>query len=1312
MAISVAGVRGATGVFQAGTVTSPSWTSTTGSTIVVICIHFTTAGASANGDCTDSKSNGYTLATSLLGGANAVGVSAYYNIGGTRGTSHTVTVNRVNSSQETTNLHVIEITSDGTISYDSASAATANDTTSPFTVTAAAAMQNNAIGIYGVVLSTGGTNAFTNPTDYVDIYEETDGANNTVSHASYKLNETGTPAVAASNTDTVDDAREIFISFYDDVSGGTEVDAGHASGTGTANDAVTSVDRAQAGHAAATGTANDATVSTGGGVSVNAGLAEGFGHAINPNRFAYIVQVSGAALSTDDPSVTFTGYTAKTNDLVILFVSSTTLLGAVANASLPAGWVNPLGDGAEINSDAHGMACFYHLVTSAEESGSTTTFTATNALDATETGYVQGVVVRNAEPTDPIDGSGTAQDSANTVTPHVLAAITGTGGVLLDHSLVISSVAKDGVGDYGTGAPAGWTWLRNDNTNNGRWIGIRQTRTTASTNVTATNITPSAGDEYASITVAVRQVIISMAAEQAAGTGTANAAAASLAPNAGTATATGAAFDVTVGGSATNAPAELASGTGVAEGASVKVSPNAGTATGSGTADTASVKVSPNAEQAAGTGAADTTSTKVSPNAGAAAGTGVAYGAIFQVFATAVSADGRYLEDQNGNPWLGNGISIQMIQNYQPGGAEINSLIATSESLGINLWQCIGNAKGAAMNAPEDGSDWDGNLPYTSGNYETPNSTYWVDTIREHIRACAVAGITVMFNPFDNISYGGDIGSEPDANMRTLGQELGNWFKDEPNLLWSIGNDWQDEQWSALNSKYGSLLRGIREGSGSGGASQPFTLWLQYLRSISTDNTDWDGTTDRGGYTYEYPDINGVYTYYTTEVEANRAWEADNIPVMFLESHYWQSRFHTVDGISTTTRKAVRKNAIRAICWGSLGGSIVSSDDLSLATDTADTDLTDVVFAHVARTIAHIASLDGWEGLVPDAAAAFVTTNADTEPPFGSVDTPPATGNDADTTDFTTAGITADGLLAVVYVTASGNTFALGELVGTPIHYWFDPTSGDTTAPTTGQPTYPGNNDAGDPDWLLVFLSQPPAEAESASGTGTANNASVNVAPNAGTAVSSGAADTASTKVSPNAGTATGTGAADTASDTVAPNAGTATGTGTGFDATVSTQSATNAPAGHAAATGAADNPSAALAVNAGSATGAGVAFDATVQITEPGEVLAGEGVGTGEAFQPSIKVTFGAGHASATALALDAGPSLAAVAEAATAIAVVAQVAAALGINAGHATGVGVGEGAEGPIQADLNPTTARPWREAAIRAWREPTIRPWRSN
>jgi hypothetical protein len=1309
--MTVAHVGGDTAFHGAGnTCTSDSWTSTSGSLIVVIAFYYNTAGAAADGDVTDSKTNSYTLwpGATAGGGTDQTRVDVYYNNGGTRGTTHTVSVNRTGDSGSLANCAVIELTGQhATTPINTDTDAGSTDATSPFDVTAAAAISGTVVALYGNVVDTGNTDSYGAPSGYSPIIVESDGSSTLCSAGYYKENETGTPTVGATKGGTIANAASVFVT-VNMASSGTNVDAGHASGTGTAENATVQTNsNPSAGHAAATGEAFG--VSTpGAGTSVDAGLAEGFGHAIGPNRFAYVVQVSGAALTTNDPAVTFTGYTAKANDLVILFVSSTTVLGAVANASLPAGWVNPLGDGAEINSDAHGMACFYHFVTSAEETGGTTTYTATDALDAAETGYVQGVVIRNAETTDPVDGSGTAQDSANTVTPHVLAGITGTGGVLLDHSLVISSVAKDGTGDYGTSAPAGWTWLRNDNTNNGRWLGIRQARTTASTNVTATNITPSGGDEYASITLAIRQVIISMAAEQAAGTGTANNASVNVAPNAGTAAGTGAAEDVTSGGGGTDVDAELATGTGVAENASTKVSPNAGEATGTGAADTASAKVAPNSGTATATGVAEAAAPSLKPNAGTATATGVAFGPIFQVFATAVSANGRYLEDQNGTPWLGNGISIQMWQNYQPGGADITSLLSSSETLGVNLWQCIGNAKGAAMNAPEDGSDWDGNLPYTGGDITTPNSAYWVDTIRAHVRAAASAGITVMLNPVDNISWANDFGSETAADCFTLGQALGAWFADELNIIWSIGNDWQTTQWSALNAQYGALLAGIRDG----GATQPFGIWANYLRSISTDNTDWDGTTNHSGIVWEYPDINFVYTYYTTEIEAKRAWQFDNIPVLFVESHYWQSRFHTVDGISTTTRKAVRKNAIRAICWGSLGGSIVSSDDLSLATTDADTDITDVVFAHVARTIAHIASLDGWEGLVGDYAAAFVTTNADTEPTQGDVDTPPDNGQDADTTDFTTAGVTADGMLAVVYVTATGNTFDLGELTGTPTHYWFDPTSGDTTAPTTGQPTYPGNNDAGDPDWLLIFLGSTPTEAESASGTGTANNASVNVAPNGGTASGSGAADTAAAKLSPNAGEATGTGAADTTSDTVAPNAGTATGIGVANDATVSTQSATNADAGHAAGAGVADNPSVALAVNTEAAAATGTGFDATVQITEPGEVLAGEGVGTGEAYQPSIKVTFGAGHAEATALALDPGPSLGAVTEAVAAIAVVAQVAVAVAVNAGHASAAGVASNAEGPLIPDTQPTTVRPWREPAIRAWREPTIRPWRSN
>jgi hypothetical protein len=272
----------------------------------------------------------------------------------------------------------------------------------------------------------------------------------------------------------------------------------------------------------------------------------------------YVVASGGASLSTDDPSVTFSGYTPRENDVVALFVSSTTVLGAVVDGSLPSGWVNPLGSGAEINSDAHGMAAFYHLVTAAEESGVTTTYTATNALDAAETGYVQGVVVRRVNPSAPIDGFNTAQDSGNTVTPHVLAGITGSG-VLLDGSLVVSSVAKDATGAYSS-VPGGWTQLRADNTNNGRWLGVRDTYTTVNTNVNATNITPSAGDEYCSITLAFAKVPAGNATATPAATSVAVALPA-VTPQAGTVTSPAATSvavalgQVTAGESTTAQPA-------------------------------------------------------------------------------------------------------------------------------------------------------------------------------------------------------------------------------------------------------------------------------------------------------------------------------------------------------------------------------------------------------------------------------------------------------------------------------------------------------------------------------------------------------------------------------------------------------------------------------------------------------------------------------------------------------------------------------------------------------------------------------------
>ncbi len=1129
------------------TCTSDSWTSVSGSLIVVVAHYYNTAGAAANGDVTDSKGNSYTLwpGSEVAGSTNITGTAVYYNNAGTRGTTHTVSVNRVNDNGSLTNCSVIEITGQHASPINTTADATSNDATSPYDVTAGAALPTNNIAIYGNCLDTGDTNAYGAPAGYTAILVESDGSSTLCSAAYYKVNESGTPTVGATKGGTISNAASVFVcvDMVDPGVTGTSAQTlaaftSTASGTVMNPPAVLWVK--EVGFVTnTTGATSDTITVASGGVPIGDTIVI-FGACDNTSTSPTGGATTIAVADNSNNAGTANTYTLQTSQAIAdpgaasagqqgFFVVCPVTRSLDAGDTITITYGNSTGAKAinaqqftGVNTTTPVLASSY--TTQNNQTGQVVTLSATPdthhqavcVLVAVEGGTADAYT-EDADTTDgpwvtlTRRGSGTTTGGStlnsayklvnNTGTPSAQSYGTATSlGTSRDHCAAIlildtqpitgtsaqtltafTSTASGSVDATTTGSSA-QTLVDFTSTASGT---LTITGTSAQTladftstvsGTVANPVTGTSAQTLADFTSTASGALIftgssaqtlvdfTGAATGNVSTGTTGSGAATLADFTSSATAT----ETFTGTSAQTLAAftSTATGTETITGTSAQtLAAFTSTATGTETITGTSAQT-----LVAFTSTATATET-ITGSAAVTLASFIGLGnELSGLFAAAISTDGRYFEDQFGDPWLGNGMSIQMWQNYQPGGADITSLLSTSESLGINLWQCIGNAKGAAMNAPEDGSDWDGELPYTGGNITTPNSAYWLTTIRAHVRACAQVGITVLLNPVDNISWANDFGSETDADCRTLGQQLGDWFGDEPNILWSIGNDWQDGQWSALNSKYGSLLRGIREGGGGGGASQPFMIWAQYLRSISTDNTDWDGTTDRGGYTWEYPDFNGVYTYYTTEIECKRAWQFDNIPVMMVETHYWQSRFHTVDGISTTTRKAVRKQVGRAITWGALAGAIPSSDDLSLATTSADTDLTDVVFAHCARIMNHVTSLSGWETLVPDYSAGFVTTNADTVPTQGDVDTPPANGNDADTTDFTTASVAVDGSFAVAYVTATGNTFDLTELTGTPTHYWFDPMSGDTSTPTTGQPTYPGNNDAGDPDWLLVFL--------------------------------------------------------------------------------------------------------------------------------------------------------------------------------------------------------------------------------------------------
>ena len=149
---------------------------------------------------------------------------------------------------------------------------------------------------------------------------------------------------------------------------------------------------------------------------------------------------------------------------------------------------------------------------------------------------------------------------------------------------------------------------------------------------------------------------------------------------------------------------------------------------------------------------------------------------------------------------------------------------------------------------------------------------------------------------------------------------------------------------------------------------------------------------------------------------------------------------------------------------------------------------------------------------------------------------------------------------------------------------------------------------------------------------------------------------------------ATGTGTALDQSAAVRPGAGLAAGSGTAYDATVTTETATNAPAELASGTGTAHAPSASAGVAAGPAAGSGTAYDVTARIS----VLPGAATGTGVAPSPSAAVRVSAELVTGTAAAHDATARIAALPGAATGTGVAGAPTASLGVIAGLASGTG----------------------------------------
>jgi hypothetical protein len=440
------------------------------------------------------------------------------------------------------------------------------------------------------------------------------------------------------------------------------------------------------------------------------------------------------------------------------------------------------------------------------------------------------------------------------------------------------------------------------------------------------------------------------------------------------------------------------------------------------------------------------------------------------------SANNRYLVDQDNVPFLVVGDSPQaLIGNLSPG--EAAAFIANRLTYGINaLW--INLLCNASTGCSSDGATFDAIAPFTvPGDLSTPNPAYF-RRADDMIRLAATHGMVVILDPIETIGWLNTLKANGAARAFAYGQYLGNRYRDFPNIIWMHGNDFQSWQDAADDA----LVRAVALGIRSTDPNHIHTVELNYLTSGSLDDPTWAALIE----------LNAAYTYFPTYVQVLTEYNRSKFkPVLMVEANYEFEHNWDTDGGST-------QNLRRQEYWTMLSGATgqVYGSAHTWRIDKGWETKLDTPGVIQLGYMKDLFIRRKWYDLVPDQTHTMVTAGYDglagyigrltayfgSHPGrlwklfayfkrlthFGSIMT----------NTYVTAARTSDGSLVIAYMpTIRTITVDMSKLASVTTARWFDPTNGTYLA-INGSPfanvgdghfTPPGNNSAGDSDWVLVL---------------------------------------------------------------------------------------------------------------------------------------------------------------------------------------------------------------------------------------------------
>jgi hypothetical protein len=400
-----------------------------------------------------------------------------------------------------------------------------------------------------------------------------------------------------------------------------------------------------------------------------------------------------------------------------------------------------------------------------------------------------------------------------------------------------------------------------------------------------------------------------------------------------------------------------------------------------------------------------------------------------------VSPGQHYLVDQNNVPFFIQGDSPwYIIQRLNA--ADVDTYLSTRSAQGFNsIILDLQSHKFGSGGGTYPCANIYGQIPFTgvlggNTNFLTYNENYYTNADYV-IQRAAYYGICVFLFPLYAGYQGGDEGWYRDMlgngsnSVYQFAQFVGNRYKNQPNIVWIGGGDFQMPSMDLADAVMNGVLSQDSNHICTAHAGRTVSALDYYSRPWCTLNSTYTRTI----------------SYSKALTDYGRLPVA---PTFLLESYYEPG----------VTALACRQEAWGAITYG-CAGHFYGNDSLwpfsdgwqGLLTSTAATTITNIVTLMATRP---------WHNCVPDFDHTLVTSG------YGT----------AGQTDYLTAMREADGKTAIIYFPQGTMvpTVDLTRISGsTAIAWWYNPRTGAATAigtySTTGTRTFTPPDAS---DWVLV----------------------------------------------------------------------------------------------------------------------------------------------------------------------------------------------------------------------------------------------------